>query len=112
MCWLTVPETFISEARAATGVNGITENGRSRRIWTGLRLAHQLINRLAVSIRTRVLLHDRNSSATIMRASKVPSVLRIFNVRVGGGGADVIAEAIRLTMYHRKLIHYENIDAT
>jgi len=46
-----------------------------------------------------------------MRASKVPSVLRIFNVRVGGGGADVIAEA-SLTMYHRKLIHHENIDAT
>ena len=112
MCWLTDPETYISENRTATGANVTTADGRSRKIWTGLHLAHQPGNRLRDSIRTHVLLRVRNWSAILMRASKVLSVLRISSGKAARDGADVFAEAIRVTMYHRNLTLYENFDVT
>jgi hypothetical protein len=45
-----------------------------------------------------------------MPASTVPSDLRITNGRAGSDGVDVFAEAIRMTMYHRNLTFYENLD--
>jgi len=61
-------------------------------------------------IQARARRRDRNSSATSMRASKVPNALRIFSARAVRDGADEFAEAIRLTMYHRILTVYENFD--
>jgi hypothetical protein len=110
MCWLTDPEMSISEDRAGTGASATTANGRSRKIWTGLHLAHQPGNRLRDSIRTHVLRLDRNWSAILMRVSKVPNVLRTSSGRAARDGADVFAEAIRLTMYHRNLTLYEIFD--
>jgi hypothetical protein len=110
MCWRTVPETSISAGRVATGVSAITVDGRSRRIWIDLRLARQPGSHIRDLIRNHVLQRDPNSSGTIVRASKAPNVLRISSARAVLDDAEVIAEAIRSTMYHRYLTFYENLD--
>ena len=94
-----------------TGVSAIMANGRSRKIWIGQRLARQPGSHRRDSIRSHVLLHGRSSSETLMPGSTVPNVLRISSAKAVRDDADVIAEAIPLTMYHRNLTLYENLDA-
>ena len=92
------------------GVSAIVADGRSHKIWTGLRLARQPGSHRRDSTRNHVLPHDRNLSATIVHAGKAPNVLRISSASAVRDGADVFAEAIRMTMYHRNLTFYENLD--